>query len=133
LTLRFFDEAHKTAGSKATTFAAALSDKNIPIKKRLFFTATPRHYNVNQRDDEGDFKFVSMDDEAVYGPRAHTLTFNRAAKSGIICGYKVIISLINKRQVTDFALRTGLTLVEGYQIGIRWVRNVSMTLKHLLS
>jgi predicted helicase len=98
-----FDEAHKTTGPAATMFAAALSDCRVPIRKRLFFTATPRHYNINQRDEGGDFKFVSMDDPMIYGPRAHTLTFTRAAKAGIICGYKVIISLINKKQVDDFA------------------------------
>jgi predicted helicase len=37
-----FDEAHKTTGPAATTFAAALSDSRVPIRKRLFFTA-PRH------------------------------------------------------------------------------------------
>jgi predicted helicase len=121
--LAIFDEAHKTTGPAATTFATALSDSRVPIRKRLFFTATPRHYNINQRDDDGDFKFVSMDDPTVYGPRAHTLTFSRAAKAGIICGYKVIISLINKKQVDDYAFRNGLTLVDGDQIGIKWVAN----------
>jgi predicted helicase len=86
--LAIFDEAHKTTGPVATTFAAALSDSRVPIRKRLFLTATPRHYDINRRDDDGDFKFVSMEDEAVYGPRAHTLTFSRAAKAGIICGSK---------------------------------------------
>ena len=77
-----FDEAHKTTGPTATTFATALSDSRIQIRKRLFFTATPRHYDINKRDEDGDLKFVSMDDEAVYGPRAHTLTFSKAARRG---------------------------------------------------
>jgi predicted helicase len=118
-----FDEAHKTTGLKATNFATALSDDRIRIKKRLFFPATPRHYDINKRDEDGDLKYVSMDDEAVYGPRAHTLTFAEAAKKGIICGYKVIVSLINKKQVDDFALRTGLTLVDDDQVGVKWVAN----------
>jgi predicted helicase len=78
-----FDEAHKTTGPATTTFATALSDSRVPIKKRLFFTATPRHYNVDQQDENGDFKFVSMDDPTVYGPQSHTLTFSRAAKAGM--------------------------------------------------
>jgi predicted helicase len=100
--IAIFDEAHKTTGPAATTFATALSDSGVPIRKRLFVTATPRHYDINKRDGQGDFKFVSMDDPAIYGPRAHTLTFSRAAKAGIICGYKVIVTLINKTQVDDF-------------------------------
>ncbi len=121
--LAIFDEAHKTTGPTATTFATALSDDKINIRKRLFFTATPRHYDLNERDEDGDLKFVSMDDEAVYGPRAHTLMFSKAAKAGIICGYQVIVSLINKRQVNDFALRNGLTLVDGDKVGVKWVAN----------
>ena len=119
----FFDEAHKTTGLKATNFAMTLFDSEIRIKKRLFFTATPRHYDINKRDENGDLRYVSMDDEAVYGPRAHTLTFAEAAKAGIICGYRVVVSLINKKQVDDFALRNGLTLVDGDPIGIKWVAN----------
>ena len=41
--LGIFDEAHKTAGREGRNFALALEDKNLPIRKRLFVTATPRH------------------------------------------------------------------------------------------
>ena len=36
-----------------------------------------------------------------------------AAKLGVICPYKVIISLIDKQQVDDFVRRNGITLVDG--------------------
>src|ERR1017187_7907766 len=42
--LAVFDEAHKTAGREGRNFAFALDDKNLPMRKRLFLTATPRHY-----------------------------------------------------------------------------------------
>jgi superfamily II DNA or RNA helicase len=116
-----FDEAHKTTGPKGGVFAYALDDQNISIKKRLFLTATPRHYDIKKRDKEGEFKVISMDDESIYGPRAHSLTFGSAASQGIICNYKVIISLIDKNQVDDFALKNGITLVENDKIGTRWV------------
>jgi len=116
-----FDEAHKTTGPKGGVFAFTLDDKNIAIKKRLFLTATPRHYDIKKRDKEGEFKVISMDDESIYGPRAHSLTFGSAASQGIICNYKVIISLIDKNQVDDFALKNGITLVENDKIGTRWV------------
>ena len=116
-----FDEAHKTTGPKGGVFAYALDNQNISIKKRLFLTATPRHYDIRHRDKEGEFKVISMDDESIYGPRAHSLTFGSAANQGIICNYKVIISLIDKNQVDDFALKNGITLVENDKIGTRWV------------
>jgi superfamily II DNA or RNA helicase len=116
-----FDEAHKTTGPKGGVFAFALDDQNISIKKRLFLTATPRHFDIRHRDKEGEFKVISMDDESIYGPKAHSLTFGSAANQGIICNYKVIISLIDKNQVDDFALKNGITLVENDKIGTRWV------------
>jgi len=116
-----FDEAHKTTGPKGGVFAFTLDNQNISIKKRLFLTATPRHYDIKKRDKEGEFKVISMDDESIYGQRAHSLTFGSAASQGIICNYKIIISLIDKSQVDDFALKNGITLIEGDKIGARWV------------
>ena len=57
------DEAHKTTGRAGTAFSFVLSDDNLPIKKRLFLTATPRHYNIKKRNKDGDLVCASMDDE----------------------------------------------------------------------
>ena len=119
-----FDEAHKTIGLAGSAFGYALSDENIRIKKRLFLTATPRHIDIRHRDKEGDFRIYSMDDETVYGPRAHTLSFGTAAQKGIICRYKVIISLIDKEMVDDFTRKNGITLVEHDEISARWMANL---------
>jgi predicted helicase len=66
--LGIFDEAHKTTGLPGGTFAFALDDARLRIRKRLFFTATPRHIDIRRRGREGDFRVVSMDDPAIYGP-----------------------------------------------------------------
>jgi superfamily II DNA or RNA helicase len=118
-----FDEAHKTTGPQGGLFAHSLSEENIRIRKRLFFTATPRHYDIRHRDKEGDFRIISMDDEAIYGPRAYTLTFGSAARQGIICNYKVVISVVDGQEINDFALKHGITLVAGEIVGARWVAN----------
>jgi len=104
-------------------FAHSLKDENIRIRKRLFFTATPRHYDIRHRDKEGEFRIVSMDNEAIYGPRAYTLTFGSAARQGIICNYKVVISVVDGQEVNEFALKHGITLVEDDLIRARWVAN----------
>jgi len=118
-----FDEAHKTTGPQGGLFAHSLKDENIHIRKRLFFTATPRHYDIRHRDKEGDFRIISMDDETIYGPRAYTLTFGSAARQGIICNYKVVISVVDGQEINEFALKHGITLVEGDLIGAKWVAN----------
>jgi predicted helicase len=121
--IAIFDEAHKTTGPQGGLFAHNLSDENIRIRKRLFFTATPRHYDIRHRDKGGDFRIVSMDDEAIYGPRAYTLTFGSAARQGIICNYKVVISAVDGQEINEFALKHGITLVNGDLIRARWVAN----------
>ena len=131
--IAIFDEAHKTTGSADGRFSIGLKDENIKIRKRLFLTATPKHYDISKRDKDGEFKFVSMDDEEIYGKRAHTLTFGDAAKKGIICPYKVVITLIDKKQVDDFALKNGITLVEGDSVKAKWVASqiaISSAIKH---
>ncbi|MBM4231658.1 MAG: DEAD/DEAH box helicase, partial [Gammaproteobacteria bacterium] len=120
-----FDEAHKTTGLAGGQFSRALSDDHIPISKRLFFTATPRHIDIrSKRDKDGEYKVQSMDDPAVYGPRAHTLSFKAAADKGVICPYKVVISIVDKDLVDDFARKNGITLVDGDEVGVPWVSNL---------
>jgi predicted helicase len=119
-----FDEAHKTAGREGRNFALALDDQNLPIRKRLFLTATPRHYNPHDRDREGEARLLfSMDNPAVYGPQAYRLTFAEAARRGIICGYKVIISVITSEMVTNDLLSHGEVLVNGDAVRARQVAN----------
>ncbi|MEI6077585.1 MAG: Helicase associated domain protein [Verrucomicrobiota bacterium] len=122
--LAVFDEAHKTAGREGRNFGYALEDKNLPIRKRLFLTATPRHYNPHDRDREGEAKLLfSMDNPAVYGPQAYRLTFAEAARRSIICGYKVIISVITSEMVTNELLSHGEVLVNGDAVRARQVAN----------
>jgi len=122
--LAIFDEAHKTAGRESVPFGFALSDKHLPIRKRLFLTATPRHYDVRKRDKEGDARLVySMDAPEVYGPVAHKLTFAEAAGRGIICGYKVIISVVTSDMVNDHLFRHGEVIVKGDAVKARHVAN----------
>jgi len=122
--LAIFDEAHKTAGREGVHFGFALNDKNLSISKRLFLTATPRHYDVRKRDKEGDARLVySMDAPEVYGRVAHKLTFAEAARRAIICNYKVIISVVTSDIVNDHLLRHGEVIVKGHAVKARHVAN----------
>ena len=121
--LGIFDEAHKTTGDKEGLFAFGLSDKNIRIKKRLFLTATPRHYKLSKRDKDGDFQVVSMSDQAVYGKVSYRLPFSAAVAAGIIVPYKVIISLSLNKEVDAELLKRGSTRVRRNEIQAKWVAN----------
>ena len=121
--LGIFDEAHKTTGPKEGLFAFGLSDKNIRIKKRLFLTATPRHYDLRKRDKEGDFRTISMSDETVYGKVSYRLSFSAAVAADIIVPYKVIISVSLNKEVDAELLRRGSTRVRRDEIQAKWVAN----------
>jgi len=119
-----FDEAHKTAGREGRNFAFALDDKNLSIRKRLFLTATPRHYNPLSKSKDGDAQLVfSMDKREIYGRVVYRLPFSEAARRGIITDYKVLISEVTSEMVNDELLRRGIVLVKGEEIKARQVAN----------
>ncbi len=119
-----FDEAHKTAGREGAKFSFALKDDNLPIRKRLFLTATPRHYDLKRRDAEGEpVEVYSMNRPEIYGPVAHTLSFAEAAKQKIICNYKVVISVVTSAMLDQQQLRHGTVLVGGDEVKTPQVAN----------
>jgi predicted helicase len=110
-----FDEAHKTASEKSGQFTFALEDENLMILKRVFFTATPRHYDLARmkRDEDEESIAYSMDDEKVYGPTAYQLSFRKAVKLGIICDYRVIVSVVTSAMLEKYALDKGMVTIGG--------------------
>ncbi|MDL5034415.1 Helicase associated domain protein [Pelomonas sp. APW6] len=115
--LAIFDEAHKTVGPADGLFSYALYDANLHIRKRTFFTATPKHYKVAKRDANGDFPFTSMDDENLYGRKAFKLSFAQAAEQKLIVPYKVIISVIDSARVDSEMLARGAVIADGPEGG----------------
>lgn len=123
--LAIFDEAHKTASRQGANCAFALQDKNLSIKKRLFLTATPRHYNVNTKNKEGDQQIIfSMDDQNTYGRISHQLSFRDAVKQNLICDYKVLISVVTSEMVNRELLKHGEVVVDGDIIKAQRIANI---------
>lgn len=95
--IAFFDEAHNTATGKGKLSSHLLYDKNIPIKKRLFMTATPKVF-------KGDFdkEIASMDSEELYGTCIDEITVKDAIDG--IDGFK----LLNDYQIITHTIKSGL-------------------------
>ena len=76
------DEAHRLTGKTDADYATVLDEKKIVGQKRLFMTATPRTYTTAARTkaEERGVEITSMDDEHVYGPVLHKLSFGDAIK-----------------------------------------------------
>jgi superfamily II DNA or RNA helicase len=95
--LGIMDEAHKTVGDGGKLFSHLLHDKNLPIRQRIFMTATERRY-ARQSDT-----VLSMDDPAVYGETFHLLSFKRAMEYDppILCDYKIISIAVSRDEVAE--------------------------------
>ena len=95
--LGIMDEAHKTVGDGEKLFSHLLHDKNLPIRQRVFMTATERRY-AGQSDT-----VLSMDDPAIYGDTFHLLSFKLAMEydAPILCDYKIISIAVSRDEVAE--------------------------------
>ena len=94
------DEAHRTTGislvgKEESNFRQVHNDAFVQGKKRLYMTATPRIFGDRAkrqaRESALTTALASMDDESLYGPEFHRLSFGQAAEMGILTPYKVVI------------------------------------------
>lgn len=95
--LGIMDEAHKTVGDGEKLFSHLLHDRNLPIRQRIFMTATERRY-AGQSDT-----VLSMDDAATYGETFHLLSFKRAMEYDppILSDYKIISIAVSREEVAE--------------------------------
>lgn len=101
------DEAHRTTGAKfegedESYFVKIHDGKVMAGKKRLYMTATPRIFgDVAKATAERDnVVLCSMDDESMYGPYLHVLTFSESVKRGLLVDYKVVVLSIEESHVS---------------------------------
>jgi len=88
------DEAHRTAGpgwSATGMFSTVLDDTRVPARRRLFLTATPRLHRGRRSSGREHIEVVSMDDDALFGPRLHELSFAAAAEAKVLARYRLVI------------------------------------------
>lgn len=103
--LAIADEAHRCAGAAASDFATILDDDKIPVKMRIFMTATPRYFSGKLRKvgSESEFEIVSMDDDARFGSDFHRLSFGDAIKRGLLSDYRVLVIGVDDETYLTYA------------------------------
>lgn len=102
------DEAHRTTGvtlsnEDESNFKRVHDNTYIKADKRLYMTATPRIFGdaVKGKAKEVDATLASMDDESIYGPEFHNLTFSESVKQGLLTDYKVLVLAIDEEYVKN--------------------------------
>lgn len=100
------DEAHRTTGATfgdddESNFVKVHDATFIRSAKRLYMTATPRIYgdSAKAKAEQGSVALCSMDDEALYGPELHVITFSEAVRRGLLVDYKVIVLSVEETHV----------------------------------
>ena len=73
--LAFYDEAHRSTAPK---FSQTLYDDFVRITKRIFFTATIKHYKINTSE------YANMSDEKLYGKTVFRYTYCDAIRDNLI-------------------------------------------------
>lgn len=102
------DEAHRTTGvtfdgtQGESAFVKVHSQDFIQSRHRLYMTATPKIYAEDaQGKAENDGAIVyGMNNEAVYGPEFHTITFSDAVHRKLLVDYKVIVLAVDEGTIS---------------------------------
>lgn len=108
------DEAHRTAGitpegKSESSFRLVHDEEFIRSRKRLYMTATPKIFGdtperkaaLRKKAEENNAVLYSMDDERIYGPEFHTLSFKKAVDEKLLSDYKVIIFMVEKSEENE--------------------------------
>ena len=116
-----FDEAHKTTGSQKKIFAHLLFDSNLPIRQRLFMTATERKY-IGYSD-----RVASMEHTSTYGATFYSLTFKHAIEEHppLLSDYRVITVVVHEAEVARLIEKNTYLSTENEQAGAMTARTLA--------
>ncbi|MCK8673951.1 DEAD/DEAH box helicase [Rhodococcus sp. HM1] len=100
------DEAHRTTGFTVadgddSNFVRVHDGDYLKADRRLYMTATPRIFDdaVKDKADEHSAELFSMDDETLFGPEFHRLSFGEAVGRGLLTDYKVIVLTVDEELI----------------------------------
>lgn len=97
------DEAHRTAGNAEGGFARIHRQDYIQARRRLYMTATPRLYRdtAKRSAKSKNIYIASMDDEKLYGPEFHRLSFAAAIRQDLLVNYEIVALHVDLDQLSQ--------------------------------
>ncbi|MER6569891.1 Helicase associated domain protein [Streptomyces sp. NPDC001093] len=116
------DEAHRVSGRIGKPWAVVHDNTRIPALRRLYMTATPRLWQLDEDSEQGapGELVASMEDDpnGPFGARCYTLTLSEAIDRGICAPYQVVCV-----DITDTQLQAAQLLgIEGRSEKVRGAR-----------
>lgn len=101
--LAICDEAHKTTGSKGKLFSLIHSNDYLPVKKRLYMTATPRVVAgglKNIKDDDTHYLY-DMSNPKDFGQEFYRMSFKEAIDKNILVDYQIIAVGVRDHELAE--------------------------------
>ncbi|MFE7757193.1 Helicase associated domain protein [Streptomyces sp. NPDC057429] len=98
------DEAHRVSGRIGKPWAVVHDNQRIPAARRLYMTATPRVWQLDEDQPGQPGELVaSMEDDpdGTFGSRAYTLTLSDAVSWGICARYQVVCVDVTDTEYQD--------------------------------
>lgn len=95
--LAVIDEAHRTTGRADGPWKTVHRDEQVPARRRLYMTATPR---ISEREGES---VVSMHDTTIFGEVSYRLPFSKAIEMGLLADYRVVVPVVTDKEVHRLA------------------------------
>src|SRR3954462_14849581 len=96
-------EAHRCSGQIGKPWAVVHNNQKIPSLRRLYMTATPRLWQLDEDAEQGapGELVASMEDDpdSPFGSRCYTLTLSEAIDRGICAPYQVVCVDITDTQL----------------------------------
>ncbi|MEU6351624.1 Helicase associated domain protein [Streptomyces sp. NPDC047072] len=102
--LAVIDEAHRTTGRADGPWKTVHRDEQVPARRRLYMTATPR---ISERGGEA---MVSMHDTTIFGEVSYRLPFSRAIEMGLLADYRVVVPVVTDEEVHRLAADESLEM-----------------------
>jgi len=100
------DEAHRTAGTVMKLFGRKHADVCVPVRKRLYMTATPRVATGASAPGAG--RIYDMDNPAVFGRPFFRMTFREAIDRNLLADYLIVTIGIADEQVREWMRESAL-------------------------
>lgn len=101
--LTLFDEAHKTAiinkENNSKSMGYALDDDKFPSIKRVFMTATVKHYVLK---DDSEVEVFSMNNKELYGQISYEYSLREAINDKNIADYQIVGIVIDSEYIEKF-------------------------------
>lgn len=100
--LLIVDEAHRSAGPVGKHVALVHDNDQLPAKRRLYATATPKVLGEKAKE-RGDAKLgVGMDNRDVFGPVLYNYPFSRAIEDGYLDDYRLVVMGATRAEIRAY-------------------------------